>query len=186
MKKIKLALLVAGSLVAGASTSAFAGEGQGTVTFNGELTTETCKITSDKDQTIKLPTVSIKTLAAAGDEGGYKPFQIEVDCSGAEASGLDGKTVAIHFEPIPKTTAWDSTTSNLKNNDATGAKNVQVKIYSTDGGQQVHAKIGETGKGVKIEGTKKMTFNYVGGYYATAATTAGLVNATVMYTLVYQ
>lgn len=185
MKKIKLALLVAGSLVAGVSTSAFA-EGQGTVKFNGELTSETCKITSAKDQSVKLPTVSIKTLAAAGDEGGYKPFQIDVDCSGAEASGLDGKTVAIHFEPIAKTTAWDPATGNLKNNDATGAQNVQVKIYSTDGGQQVHAKIGETGKGVKIEGTKKMTFNYVGGYYATAATTAGLVNATVMYTLVYQ
>lgn len=185
MKKIKLALLVAGSLVAGASTSAFA-EGQGTVTFNGELITETCKITSDKDQSVQLPKVSIKTLAAAGDEGGYKPFQIKVDCSGAEASGLDNKTVAIHFEPIAKTTAWDSATGNLKNNAAGGAENVQVKIYSTDGGQQVHAKIGETGKGVKIEGTKKMTFNYVGGYYATAATTAGLVNATVMYTLVYQ
>lgn len=185
MKKIKLALLVAGSLVAGASTSAFA-EGQGTVTFNGELITETCKITSDKDQTVKLPTVSVKTLSAAGAEGGYKPFQIDVDCSGAEATKLENKSVAIHFEPIAKTTAWDPATGNLKNNDATGAKNVQVKIYSTDGGQQVHAKIGDTGKGVKIEGTKKMTFNYVGGYYATDATSAGLVNATVMYTLVYQ
>lgn len=189
MKKIKLALLVAGSLVAGASTSAFAAEGQGTVTFDGELINETCKITSPLDQTVQLDKVSVKTLTKSGEEGGYKPFSINVDCSGAEANGLVGKKIAVHFEPIEKTTDWDPETGNLMNN-LTGpndAKNAQIKIYSTTGGKRVHNKIGETGAWVDItDATRKMDFHYVGGYYATEQTTAGKVNATVMYTLVYQ
>lgn len=184
MKKIKLALLVAGSLVAGASTSAFA-EGQGTVRFDGELITETCKISGGPDQKVQLPKVSIKTLTQPGDEGGYKPFQIDVDCSGTEASALDGKNIAVHFEPVGKTTAWDPATGNLMNNDANGAKEVQIKIYNTNNGKRVHNKIGDTGESVKIDITKKMSFYYVGGYYAVGKTTPGLVNATVMYTLVY-
>ncbi|MGJ7064344.1 fimbrial protein [Morganella morganii] len=185
MKKIKLALLVAGSLVAGASTSAFAGEGQGTVTFDGELINETCKIVGKKDQTVELPTVSVKTLTTSGEEGGFKTFKIEVDCSGTENSALNGKNLAVHFEPIASTTAWDPETGNLKNNVVGGAENVQVKIYDTNGGQQVHAKIGETGNPVVIDTSKKMIFNYAGGYYATGKTSAGKVAATVMYTLVY-
>ena len=182
MKKIKLALLVAGSLVAGASTSVFA-ETQGTVSFEGELIKETCQIKGNKDQTVKLPTV--KTLVKSGDEGGFKAFKIEVDCSGDENSALNGKNLALHFEPILKTTAWDPETGNLKNNTVGGADNVQVKIYDTNGGKQVHAKIGETGQPVVIDTTKVMTFNYAGGYYATGKTSAGKVSATVMYTLVY-
>lgn len=188
MKKIKLALLVAGSLVAGASTSAFAAEGQGTVTFDGELINETCKITSPLDQTVQLDKVSVKTLTKTGEEGGYKPFSINVDCSGAEADDLVGKKVAIHFEPVGKTTKWDPETGNLMN-DLTGAndaKNVQIKIFNTNNGQRVHNKIGETGAWVDINGTRKMSFHYVGGYYAVGQTTAGKVKATVMYTLVYQ
>lgn len=189
MKKIKLALLVAGSLVAGASTSAFAAEGQGTITFDGELIKETCQITSPLNQSVKLPKVSVKSLTASGDEGGYMPFTINVDCSGAEATDLVGKKIAVHLEPVGKTTDWDPATGNLLNNltGANDAKNVQIKIYSTTGGKRVHNKIGETGAWVDITAAKKtMDFHYVGGYYATAQTTPGLVNATVMYTLVYQ
>lgn len=184
MKKIKLALLVAGSLVAGASTSVFA-ETQGTVSFDGELITETCQIVGDKDQTVELPTVSVKTLTKSGDEAGFRAFAIKVNCLGAENSALNGKNIALHFEPILKTTAWDPETGNLKNSTVGGAENVQVKIYDTNGGKQVHAKIGETGQPVVIDTTKVMTFNYAGGYYATGVTKAGKVSATVMYTLVY-
>ena len=188
MKKIKLALLVAGSLVAGASTSAFA-EGQGTVTFDGELIEETCKIGGKSpDQTVTLPKVSVKTLAASGDEGGYMPFTIKVDCSGTDATNLIGKKVAIHFEPVGKTTDWDPKTGNLMNKLAAtgGAENVQVKIYNTNDGKRVHNKIGDTGASVDITAANKVIdFTYVGGYYATAQTTVGKVAATVMYTLVY-
>lgn len=187
MKKIKLALLVAGSLVAGASTSAFA-EGQGTVTFDGELIEETCKIGGKADQIVTLPKVSVKTLTTSGDEGGYMPFTIKVDCSGTDATKLIGKKVAIHFEPVGKTTDWDPKTGNLMNKLAAtgGAENVQVKIYSTTGGKRVHNKIGDTGASVDITAANKVIdFTYVGGYYATEQTTVGKVAATVMYTLVY-
>lgn len=183
MNKMKLALLVAGSLVAGASTSAFA-EGQGTVTFNGKLITETCEITSLIDQTVNLDAVSIKTLNGSGKEGGFKAFNIAVDCP---ASPTEFTQVGIHFEPVGETTPWDPATGNLKNNStaADAAENVQVKIYNTNDGVQHHAKIGEVSKWVTAAAGAN-TFYYAGGYYATDATTAGPVTAKVQYTLVYQ
>lgn len=189
MNKLKLALLVAGSLVAGASTSVFADEGQGTVTFNGELINETCQITSPLDQTVQLDKVSVKTLTKDGDEAGFKPFNINVECPVPFSTDPNGaKNIAVHLEPVGKTTAWDPETGNLKNNlvGPDDAKNVQIKIYNTNNDQRSHNKIGETGEWVEIKDTGKINFTYVGGYYATAQTTAGKVNATVMYTLVYK
>lgn len=183
MNKMKLALLVAGSLVAGASTSAFA-EGQGTVTFTGKLITETCEIVGDKDQTVALDAVSIKTLDASGKEGGFKAFNITVKCPD-QANTAEFNEVGIHFEPVGSTTPWDPATGNLKNNTQGGAENVQIKIYNTNDGVQSHAKIGDVSKWLPGS-TGEHTFNYAGGYYASGATTAGDVSAKVMYTLVYK
>ncbi|HAS8352505.1 fimbrial protein [Morganella morganii] len=191
MNKLKLALLVAGALVAGVSTSAsaFAPEGQGLVHFEGRLIDETCKITSQKEQTVTLKAASIKTLTKVGDEGGFEPFQIDVECPVPLSAATDPvKTVGIHFEPISETTDWDTSTGNLKNKltDATGAKNVQIKIYDTTGGTRTHQKIGTTGTMVEPKGDGKMSFTYVGGYSAVGQTSVGLVKATVMYTLLYK
>jgi len=185
MNKMKLALLVAGSLVAGASTSALAapGDTQGTVTFNGKLITETCEIMGDKDQVVNLDAVSITTLNASGKEGGFKNFNIQVDCPATKNEFTD---VGIHFEPVGQTTSWDSATGNLNNNaQANAATNVQIKIYNTNDGASNHAKIGEVSKWITAA-TGTNTFTYAGGYYATDATTAGEVTAKVEYTLVYQ
>ncbi|MGJ3350142.1 fimbrial protein [Morganella sp. Je.2.23] len=200
MKKIKLALLVAGSLVAGASTSAFAyaPEGQGLVHFEGRLIDETCTITSQKEQTVTLKTASIKTLTKVGDEGGFEPFQIDVQCpvpiqpgvvdENADPMTQPVKTVGIHFEPISETTDWDTSTGNLKNKltGANAASNVQIKIYDTTGGIRTHQKIGSTGTMIEPKGDGKFTFTYVGGYSAVGLTSVGLVKATVMYTLLYK
>lgn len=187
MNKMKLALLVAGSLVAGASTSAFAapGDTQGTVTFNGKLITETCSIVGDKDQVVELDAVSITTLNADKKEGGYKAFDIKVDCPDTKNEFND---VGIHFEPVGSTTPWDPATGNLKNNstDPNAAKNVQIRIYNTTGGAQNLAPIGQVSGWISPAATGTNTFSYAGGYYATDATTAGPVTATVQYTLVYK
>ncbi|WP_413495147.1 fimbrial protein [Morganella psychrotolerans] len=186
MNKIKLALLVSGALFAG--SNAFA-EGQGTVTFDGLLITETCVIEpADKDQTVTLPAVSIKTLDVAGKEGGYTPFKVRVTCPTPKISdALLNNEVAMNFEPTGATTAWDPATGNLKNSltGANDAKNVQVKIITGDG-NSTQIKIGDHGQWVKPDAAGKVEFKYFGGYYATGVTTAGKVAAKVMYTLVYQ
>lgn len=191
MNKMKLALLVAGALVAGVSTSAsaYAPEGQGLVHFEGRLIDETCKITSEKEQTVYLKAASIKTLTKVGDEAGFEPFQIDVECPVPLSTATDPvKTVGIHFEPISETTDWDTGTGNLKNtltgNDAAG--NVQIKIYDTTGGIRTHQKIGTTGTMMEPTGDGKFSFTYVGGYSANGKTSVGLVKATVMYTLLYK
>lgn len=187
MNKMKLALLVAGSLVAGASTSALAalGDTQGTVTFNGKLITETCSIMGDKDQTVELDTVSISTLKADKQEGGFKTFDIKVDCP---VVGNEFTDVGIHFEPVGKTTAWDPATGNLKNSstDPNAADKVQVKIYNITGGAQEHAPIGQVSAWIRPAAQGLNTFSYAGGYYATGVTTPGPVTAAVQYTLVYK
>ncbi len=196
MNKLKLALLVSGALVAGVSTSALAapGETQGTVTFTGKLITETCEIVGDKDKTVRLDPVSIKTLDAEHKEGGFKDFSIAVICP------KDPKTfenVGIHFEPVGQgeTLTYDARTGNLANSwtPAAGggdagkiaATNVQIKIYNTNDGVNTHAKIGQVSKILKPDANGNAVFTYAGGYYATAATGAGEVYAKVQYTLVY-
>lgn len=194
MNKMKLALLVAGALVAGVSTSAFAAdETQGTVTFTGKLITETCKITSQVDQLVPLDAVSTKTLDAKGKEGGFKTFDIKVNCP---PEPKEFATVGIHFEPVGKTTSWDSATGNLNNawvsdgtpaeNAKTAAQNVQIKIYNTNDGARDHAEIGKVSKFLTPNSDGDAKFTYAGGYYATAQTTPGEVFARVQYTLVYQ
>lgn len=193
MNKMKLALLVAGALVAGASTSALAAdESQGTVTFTGKLITETCTITSQVDQLVALDSVSIKTLDSKGAEGGFKTFDIDVNCPKTPS---EFSTVGVHFEPVGKTTSWDSSTGNLNNafdpaepgnTGKTAAGNVQIKIYNTNDGARTHAEIGKVSKYLTPDADGNASFSYAGGYYATAATTAGEVFARVQYTLVYQ
>ncbi|HED3889577.1 TPA: type 1 fimbrial protein [Morganella morganii] len=187
MNKMKLALLVAGSLVAGASTSAFA-EGQGTIEFNGKLFDETCTIKpGDEKKVVDLDAVSVQTLTKATDEGGYKPFDITVNCSTPISSTTTPNLtqVAMNFEPTGETTDWDATTGNLMNVAPSGAKNVQVKIISGDNAR-THIKIGDRGQWVTPDSNGDAVFKYFGGYYATGKTEAGPVNAKVMYTLVYQ
>ncbi|HDU8583915.1 TPA: type 1 fimbrial protein [Morganella morganii] len=200
MNKLKLALLVSGALVAGVSTSAsaYAPEGQGLVHFEGRLIDETCKIKSDKEQTVYLKAASIKTLTKVGEEAGFEPFQIDVECPVPIQAGVVDpagdpntqpvKTVGIHFEPIPDTTDWNTSTGNLKNKltGADAAGNVEIKIYDTTGGIRTHQKIGTTGTMIEPKGDGKFSFTYVGGYAAAGPTSVGLVKATVMYSLLYK
>ncbi|KLG05261.1 F17 fimbrial protein [Enterobacter cloacae subsp. cloacae] len=160
------------------STSVLAAT-QGTVTFNGELIAETCEIAADSvDRQVQLPTISIQTLNAAGTTAGSKGFDLNVEnCP----TGIT--QVAAHFEAIGSTGA-DTATGNLTNQYAgaeTAATNVQVRLYNSDENQ---LKLGETGAPATVS-DGKATMRYYGGYYATAATTAGLVYAQAAYTLAY-
>lgn len=177
----KLTLTLCAMALAAASTSALAADEvtQGTVTFNGELIAETCSIASDSvDREVQLPKVSIQTLNAAGTNAGSKGFDLNVE------NCPEGITqVAAHFEAIGST-GVDSSTGNLTNQyqgAGTKATNVQVRLYNSDGQQ---LKLGETGAAADVT-DGKATMRYYGGYYATAATTAGLVYGQARYTLAY-
>ncbi|WP_202302748.1 fimbrial protein [Dryocola clanedunensis] len=166
-----------------ASTSAFAAlsDGQGIVTFNGELTDDTCVVADDsKDIQVTLPKISTKSLATAGSQAGSTLFDINVtDCPTTITK------VAAHFEAIDAT-KFNAVTGNLINQDVsanTAGKTVEVRLYDADG---TFLSVGKTGKSFDVDSTtNKAKLTYVGGYYATAPTSPGTVKAVVQYTLAY-
>jgi len=76
MKKVILAALVSGVVM---STSAFADQGHGKVTFKGEIIDAPCSISSDSiDQTVELGQIANSILAAGGSST-PKQFTIQLD-----------------------------------------------------------------------------------------------------------
>ncbi len=156
--------------------------GQGLVTFNGQVVTDTCTI-EDDNLVVLLPTVSSRSMATAGIESGIRNFNIVVkDCPDSF------KKVQAHFEPLQSigTGQINYKTWNLVNDyTATGttdaATNVEVRLFNSD-----HSQIrpGDTGAEVDVvNGAATMT--YAGGYYSTGPVGAGMVSAHIVYTLAY-
>lgn len=175
----KLALIAALSVVGIANAQA----ADGTITINGLVTDKTCDIVTPagKDFTVTLPTVSKQTLAAAGNVAGRTPFQIKLaNCS-------EGK-VATYFEPGATV---DFNTGRLLNQDATGAKNVNVQLLGSN--NQVIPVLAAGANGaqansqwVDVAKAGSADLNYYAEYYAIGASTAGKVNTSVQYTIIYQ
>lgn len=179
----KLALIAALSVVGIANAQA----ADGTITINGLVTDKTCDIaTSSKNLTVNLPIVSKQTLAAAGNVAGRTPFQIKLEkCS-------EGK-VATYFEPGATV---DFNTGRLLNQDASGAKNVNVQLLGSN--NQVipvtAANLATNGlagaqsnsQWVEVAAAGSAELNYYAEYYATGAASAGKVNTSVQYTIIYQ
>ncbi|ARJ42251.1 F17 fimbrial protein [Pantoea alhagi] len=183
MRNIKLTLCAmalaatsASALAEGEATTAVT---QGTVTFNGELISETCNIATDsRNREVQLPKISTQTLKIAGATAGSKGFDLNVtDCP----QGIS--RVAAHFEAIGSS-GVNSATGNLTNQyngTETKARNVEVRLYNSD---EQPLKLGETGQAFPVN-SGNATMRYYGGYYATDATTAGRVTAQAKYTLAY-
>ncbi|MGU3778293.1 fimbrial protein [Burkholderia metallica] len=181
MKKKVLGTSAAMLLGAWAASPAFAQTAvtQGKVTFDGELTANTCSVKAgDEDKKVTLPKVSTITLAKKGDTAGSTSFDINV-----EKCSTDVKKVAAHFEM----TNMDPATGYLKNLAAAGAaSNVVVQLVDADG---TGIRAGSTGSYFDVAGTgdtRGATMIYGGQYYATGPTTAGKVNTFARYTLAYQ
>jgi major type 1 subunit fimbrin (pilin) len=175
--------MCSGFAVAAASCFAATPVTQGTVTFTGKLTADTCSISTDSvDIKVLMPTIAIQTLATAGATAGSKTFDINV-----EECPADVTEVAAHFEAI-NSDGFDASTKNLTNSTtktAGGAENVQIRLYDKDGVTQIP--VGGTGALFPVSSTTNTaTMTYIGAYYATAATSAGNVTAKVQYTLAYK
>lgn len=178
-KKLISALFVAGAAMA--AQGAFAADG--TITFTGNITAQTCTINGNgsgsKDFTVALPTVSASTLATAGTFAGRTPFSIALSAC-TPTSG----NVHTYFEPGPTV---DANTGMLAL-DAGGATNVEIGLQNADLSNinVGAADASQNSKSVAIDASGSATLSYYAQYVATGPATAGAANSSVMYTMSYE
>lgn len=174
--------IAAFTVVAAAALPAIAHAADGTITVNGTIGTQTCTIdgngSGSKDFTVPLPKVSTSALAVGGSTAGRTTFNITLkNC--APNSG----NVYTHFEAG---TTVNSTTGQLLNASGT-AKNVEVSLLN--GGDQSQIGVGKANENSKAVALSNgsATLPYLAQYVAMGgAATAGTVNTSVMYSIMYQ
>ena len=163
------------------SPAAFAADG--TITFTGTITTNTCKIDGAEsvgvaNKSVNLGDVPASALATEGEVAGNQAFSLVLtDCSvGSNAS------VAARFESLTL-----GTTDGYLALDATStAENVRIGIYDTSGTIQPVNGIVPTSSYVTLGEDGDATLNYVAAYNSTGTPVAGSANSQVSYTLSYQ
>ena len=172
----------------------------GTITFTGAVTANTCTVSvnaSGANATVALPTVSTSALtnAAAKTTAAGTFFNMAVSaCTATPVADIGGAaptTVAIYFEAGPNV---DEVTGGLIN--TVSGSNVEVNLYNASAasivgtqikpGTQTHQPLAQA------IGTGGTQWFYAG--YSTAGTnglagaaaTAGAVNTSITYSLIYQ
>lgn len=173
MKKI----ILAASALALGSVAAHATDG--TVTINGKVTDQTCKVSANsKDITVTLPTVGVGSLATAGTTAGRTPFTINLEnCKAGQVSAF--------FETGGNVDAASGRLNNTGN-----ASNVQVQLLSDSSvvipvlANAAQAPV--TTKATVAKDADSAALNYYAEYYATGAAKAGDVATSVQYTINYQ
>ncbi|MGL5389760.1 MAG: fimbrial protein [Serratia sp. (in: enterobacteria)] len=181
MKKLAI---VASLVAAFGSAGMVQAASTGTITFNGELTANTCDVIVDgqaADATVVLPTVSINQLQAATRTAGDTGFVMALNnCSGTL------QTASAFFEAGASV---DAVTGRLKNLSG-GATNVSLQLL--DGSSPTQDVI-KAGSQDQVNNTTykdvtggSATLPYIVRYYAEDATTAGTVVSNVVYSIQYQ
>ncbi|MDI2145856.1 type 1 fimbrial protein [Pseudomonas sp. ITA] len=188
----KMALAFGCAMAAGFMAQAAVAADSGTLTFAGEVTDNTCDVVVNggtADATITLPRVSSKTLAKAGDVTGRVFVRMNLSNCGLVAGGAATATqVHAFWQASPLINAG----GRLINTDTTtgGAKNVEIQMLNNsllpidmsqpDGLQKstVAAITGAAGAG-----TAELA--HYAQYYATGASTPGLVKSKLEYVLSY-
>lgn len=185
MKISKLSAVLALTVCATTIPSLSAQAADGTITFNGKVTDQTCTISTPggKDFTVTLPTVSSSTLNAVSATAGRTPFAINLTkCSKGQ--------VATYFEPG---STVDFKTGRLNNQTKTNAAtNVQIQLLGSN--NQFLPILAATNNGAQTNSQwvtvanegDSADLNYYAEYFATAAAGAGDVTSNVQYTIIYQ
>jgi major type 1 subunit fimbrin (pilin) len=178
MKRIALPLFVA----AVGLTASAAHASDGTLTINGTIVANSCKISGNgqgPNFTVTLPSVSASTLSAAGSVAGATSFKIALtDCTPA--------TGTVHtFWEYGSNTLDDG---NLKNNGT--ASSVEVQLLDYNGSMKTidvsKADGAQNSQNVSISGGSA-NLQYAAQYFTPAGgTTAGSVTTTVTYSMSYQ
>ncbi|MXN80190.1 type 1 fimbrial protein [Burkholderia sp. 4701] len=182
---MKTKLISALLLVGAATVSQVASAADGTITFNGSITAQTCKIdgngSGSNNFNVPLLNVGTSSLAAAGQTANTTPFNISLTAC-TPASG----NVHAYFEPGPTV---NTATGNLLLAPG-GATNVEIRLLNKDANYSPiklgAADASQNSKSVAISAAGTALLEYYAQYYATGAATAGAATSSVMYSLVYQ
>ncbi|WP_419204665.1 fimbrial protein [Bordetella trematum] len=176
----------------------------GTITINGEITDQTCKINGSAppyDFVVTLPKIAASALKKVNDTAGATLFTIKItDCP----STLTGQVKA-YFEP-GVTTDYDSgnlyaytgsasTTSPAPSSipsdraGAAKASHVEIRLSNPDGTKITLGAAVNMAAGVTLEGSdkKSATLRYLASYVKSSegAITAGKLVSYVQYSIVY-
>lgn len=153
----------------------------GTITINGEITAQTCKIENGSgDITVTLPKIAAGRMQAAQTAGATR-FMIRLTECEPNSGG-----VRAFFEHSTGVTAEGRLTNLATGTAATG---VQVELFNITNDNQIN--IGATADTQNTDfvdiATGAATLSYGARYYRTAPTvTAGLVRAQAVYSLNYR
>lgn len=180
----KASLLVASMM----STHVFAAS---TVTFQGEVATQTCSISinSTTNAVVLMPTIPLSdlytastTTTAVGNSAGLTPFTISV-------TGCNPSNNAVTMYPEFLGTNVDTSTYALGNTASSDAANgVGIALYSDSTGMnQINLNGVTRGAAMTLAANStSATVTYSAKYMATSATTtAGRVTGVAQYTLSY-
>ena len=153
-----------------------------TVTFQGEVTSQTCKgiINGDTNSMVLLPTVPASELSSAGMKTGLTPFTISVSDCQVDTTDVDITTNFLGHNV--------TTTGNLGNlATANPAENVSIQLTTNAAGNTPVVLNGITPvKGLVLAtGQTSASHQFGAQYYAEDAATAGAVTAVAEYTLSY-
>jgi major type 1 subunit fimbrin (pilin) len=188
MRRARTLLVVVAAAVA-MSRAAVASDG--TITFTGAITENSCTVSVDgagsSDGTVALPVVDATALARGpAPQGTAAGTFFHIALSGcvlthADVAGNVPGRVAVYFEAGPTV---DAATHALINS---GTSNVEVQLYEATGATQVGSQIMPgTVAGQSAAGAG--TWYFYAGYSLAAPgpVRAGTVSTSVTYSLVYQ
>ncbi|MBB1201006.1 type 1 fimbrial protein [Enterobacteriaceae bacterium 89] len=178
----KLAIIASLAAVFGSVNMAQAAS-TGTITFNGELTANTCDVVVDgkaADATVTLPTEGISLLNAATKTAGETGFVMALNnCAGTL------QTASAFFEAGASV---DAVTGRLKNSGTAG--NVSLELLDASSPSRSVIAAGNsnqvTNTTFKDVSAGSANLPYAVRYYAEGATTAGTVVSNVVYSIQYK
>lgn len=179
----KLAFIASLATAFGAANIAQAAS-TGTITFNGELTANTCDVVVDgqgADATVVLPTEGTSLLNAATKTAGETGFVMALNnCSGTL------ETASAFFEAG---SSVDAVTGRLKNMSGT-ATNVSLQLLDASSPSRAVIQAGNQNQVTNTTyvdvSSGSANLPYAVRYYAEAPTTAGSVVSNVVYSIQYQ
>ncbi|WP_145492215.1 fimbrial protein [Yersinia rohdei] len=175
MNKITLAIALFS-----ASTSIAMAASNNTITFQGEVTAQTCSVSVngvDANPMVLLPTVSSSDLDASGKTAGKTTFTLGVTGCASSAADIDIKTVFV---------ANQVTTSGNLGNTGT-ATNVELQLLkdaTTTTGINLNSNVAQDGIVLKA-GDTSAEHDFAVQYYATGQAGPGSVIGSVQYAVSY-
>lgn len=181
------AFVLAGAALALAPAAQAVQSPNGTINFNGRIVANSCVITVTGGSAstaggaatgnVTLPTVYTTDLSTTGSVAGTTPFSISL--TGCDSSFTSAQTLWVPGSNL------SATGGRLKN---TGGSNVDVQLLNGSGTAMDLSQTTATAQGSQSANfsSGSATLNYSARYYASVAATAGAVNTSTQFTVIYQ